>query len=245
MKKQDSKEDNGSRNWEHPNVNRYEETIALKIPGYHMMYELLERLLAVRLGNHTSAKVLVVGAGGGQEIVTIGAKHKNWHFTGIDPSSRMLEIASRRIREAGFEQQTTLLQTGLEGFPHQEPYDAATCMLVLHFVKEREQKKQMLAQIANQLKPGAPFFLSSINGEASSEAWTHMMRAWQSHMLDQGISNTEWQQFADSFGVTSHPLPSKEVELLLEEAGFNTISRYFSSYLVEAWFAFKKDEENA
>ncbi|OBZ14092.1 SAM-dependent methyltransferase [Bacillus sp. FJAT-27264] len=244
MKDQHSKNNLRSRNWEHPDIYKYEETIALKIPGYHTMYDMLERLLAAQCGNQSSTNVLIIGAGGGQEIITAGARHKNWHFTGIDPSKRMLEIASRRIEEAGLQQQVTLLQTGLDGFPPQGPYDAATCMLVLHFVKEREQKQQLLAQIADHLKPGAPFFLASINGAVGSESWSHMMKAWQSHMLDQGISNTDWQKFEDSIGVNSHPLPSEEVELLLQKAGFSTISRYFGSYLVDAWFAFKNDRGN-
>ncbi|MFF2907882.1 class I SAM-dependent methyltransferase [Paenibacillus sp. NPDC057934] len=245
MKEHNSKDKLRSRNWEHPDIYTYEETIALKIPGYHTMYDMLERLLAARCGNQSSANVLIIGAGGGQEIITLGARHKNWNFTGIDPSECMLEVASQRIKEASLEQQATLLHTGLEGFPPHKPYDAATCMLVLHFVKEREQKKQLLAQIADHLKPGAPFFLASINGAVGSEAWSHMMKAWQCHMLDQGISNTDWQKFAESIGVTSHLIPSQEVELLLQEAGFSTISRYFGSYLVDAWFAFKNDRGSA
>ncbi|WP_010491124.1 hypothetical protein [Paenibacillus elgii] len=69
--------------WDHPEVERYEETIALKIPGYAHMYEMTDRLIAAHLSTtqpnegDRAAKLLIVGAGGGQELVTFGSRHKD------------------------------------------------------------------------------------------------------------------------------------------------------------------------
>ena len=41
----------------------------------------------------------------------------------------------------------------------------ATCMLVLHFIQGLSAKLQLLCGIAERLNPGAPLFLSSINGD--------------------------------------------------------------------------------
>ncbi|MNN89095.1 hypothetical protein D3C81_2068630 [compost metagenome] len=61
-------------------------------------------------------------------------------------------------------------------------------------------------------------------------------------MLRSGIELSQWEQFAGSFGVTSHPLPADEIEGLLEQAGFGLVSRYFGSYLIDGWMAVKQSD---
>ncbi|KPV59451.1 SAM-dependent methyltransferase [Paenibacillus sp. A3] len=232
--------------WDHPEVCRYEETIALKIPGYAHMYEMTDRLIAAHLNTtrpneeNRAAKLLIVGAGGGQELVTFGSRHRDWSFAGIDPSARMLEIAKARVERAGLSPRVSFVQGTVEQLSQGHEFDAATCLLVLHFVSGRSQKKELLCQIAERLKPGAPFCLASINGETGTAAFGMQMQAWRSHMLDNGISSQEWERFAASIGRESDPISSSSVLELLGEAGFTQPIRYFGSYFVEAWCAVKQ-----
>ncbi|KEQ27437.1 class I SAM-dependent methyltransferase [Paenibacillus tyrfis] len=234
--------------WEHPAVYRYEETIALKIPSYAHMYEMTDRLIAAHLKPTQSneagraTELLIVGAGGGQELVTFGSRHQDWLFTGIDPSARMLEIAKARVERAGLSHRVSFVQGSVQQLPerHAFPYDAATCMLVLHFVSGLSQKKELLCQIAGRLKPGSPFFLASINAEPGTAAFGMQMQAWKSHMLDNGIAMEEWERFTASIGRESDPVASSSVLELLKEAGFIQPIRYFGSYFVEAWCAVKQ-----
>lgn len=39
--------------------------------------------------------LLVIGAGGGQEILSIGKQNNNLSFTGVDPSESMLQLAKK------------------------------------------------------------------------------------------------------------------------------------------------------
>ncbi len=88
---------NTAMSWDHPDVKRYEKTFSLKIPGYFHLYDMTDRLMTAQLhGGNSSFDVLIVGAGGGQEIVTLGSRHESWTFTGIDPSAQMLGIAKSR-----------------------------------------------------------------------------------------------------------------------------------------------------
>ncbi|GMX62046.1 hypothetical protein Elgi_18500 [Paenibacillus elgii] len=73
--------------WEHPVVYQYEETIALKIPGY------------------------------AQELVTFGSRHQDWSFTGMDPSARMLEIAKARVERAGLSHRISFVQASVQELP--------------------------------------------------------------------------------------------------------------------------------
>lgn len=223
--------------WEHPAVYHYEQTIPLKIPGYASLYEITSRLLNAQSneGVKSTADILVVGAGGGQECVTLGAEHEDRTFTGIDPSERMLEIAARRVEAAGLKQRVTLIQGTIENLPPGRLYDAATCMLVLHFIQGLSAKLQLLRGIAERLKPGAPLFLSSINGEPGTNALDLQMRTWVRHMHDNGVSRVETARFAESIGTTYDPIPAIQVRELLREAGFEQVSSYFGVYLIDAW----------
>lgn len=231
--------------WEHPNVRRYEETIPLKVPGYVLLYEMTERLLnAHRHHSPEHAELLIVGAGGGQELVTLGSRHKEWSFTGIDPSSPMLEIARRRAEEGGVAQRVSLQQGTIEQLPLHATFDAATCLLVLHFVHGKSNKRRLLQNIADRLEPGAPLFLASINGDSGCRAFSIQMEAWKGNMLDNGISIQEWERFAASVGRESDPVPASEVLELLEETGFTQATHYFGSYLINAWYVVKSTGED-
>lgn len=65
--------------WNHPDVYQYEKKIPLKIPCYEMLYDMMDRLLTVRL-SEDAANVMVVGAGGGQELVTLAKDTRIGHL---------------------------------------------------------------------------------------------------------------------------------------------------------------------
>jgi len=251
-------------NWNHPHASQYPETIAAKIPGYANLYEMGVKLLGAALdpthqGKGHDAHLLIAGAGGGQELETFGAAEPQWTFTGVDPSPVMLERARRRIEGSRIAARTQLVLGELKERSEErsEPagddflsldtreYDAAACMLVLHFVRGIEAKKQHLQAIADRLKPGAPLLFASLNADFDSTAYPIVMEAWRTHMLSQGIAEEDWLRFATSPGIQSDPIPSSVVEQLLEECGFRHAERYFGAFLIDGWLAFKKEEGEA
>ncbi|WP_238650616.1 class I SAM-dependent methyltransferase [Paenibacillus piscarius] len=231
--------------WEQADGDQYIQNISRKIPGYTLQYDLMDTLLTARLDEREKPELLVVGAGGGQEILKLGLSHPAWSFTGLDTSDSMLQAAKQRLEASGLlglpglPDRVRLHLTELSAWSSNALYDAATCMLVLHFVQGRENKLALLRSIAARLQPGAPLCMSAICGVPGSPAWELQMAGWRLHMLGNGIAEEEWQTFEQSFGVTSHPLPAAEIEKLLEEAGFTAISRFFSAYLIDGWVAVK------
>ncbi|AIQ50262.1 class I SAM-dependent methyltransferase [Paenibacillus sp. FSL R7-0331] len=226
--------------WEQADPDRYTRNISRKIPGYQLQYELIDKLLTALLDKQERPELLVVGAGGGQEIITLGASHPDWRFCGLDTSAGMLEAAGQRIAAAGLTDRVQLHHADLCSWSSGGQYDAATCMLVLHFVQGRESKLALLKAIAARLKPGAPLFISAINGDPASQAWQLQMAGWKVHMLQGGVELGDWEQFAASFGVTSHPLQAAEMELLLKQAGFTQLSGFFGSFLINGWTAVRQ-----
>lgn len=240
-----------SMSWNDPIAEQYTQRIRRKIPGYEYLYRLTEHLLQVQLqpsSEHDSLfssieqkRLLIIGAGGGQEIITLGIEHPEWQFTAIDLSERMLNVAKQRVKEQEITASIQWIHGTVDDIPAHSSviYDAATCLLVLHFIKEREQKVELLRTIAQHLPVGAPICIACITGELESESFLWQMKAWKKHMLSQQITVEEWQAFADSIGQQSYPVSSIEVEQLLEESGWTEITPYFGSFLIQAWCAIK------
>lgn len=236
--------------WEQADGDQYVQNISRKIPGYALQYDLLDTLITARLEEREKQekqqekpRLLVVGAGGGQEILKLGLSHPGWSFIGLEPSPGMLRTAEQRLGAAGLMDRVELYPVELAAWRSCVLYDAATCMLVLHFVQGRENKLALLRSIAARLQPGAPICLSAICGVPGTPAWELQMAGWRLHMLGNGIAEDEWQTFEQSFGLTSHLLPAAEMEKLLEEAGFTAISRFFGAYLIDGWVAVKAEDQ--
>lgn len=226
-------------NWKNADADYYVETIQRKVPGYHLIYELTEHILDAFLHSLNPARLLILGAGGGQELVTLGS-HTDWEFTGVDTSAPMLQKAQERAEQAGLIKRVRLLQGTIEDTDLGGKYDGATCMLMLHFLRSGQEQLDLLRALADRLQTGAPLMISSVvmdNDQAQPAL--PLMKAWQKHMKTGGISEEEWERFAASLGKESNPIPSSELIRLLTAAGFGQIECYFRALHVEAYYAVK------
>lgn len=225
--------------WENADIYRYEQSITLKIPGYAHMHDLMDKLLTATIADNNNIRILVTGAGGGKEITLLGTKHADWLLTGVDTSQPMLDLAKKRARQAGISNRVKLLSETIEQLPEDGLYDAATSMLMLHFIQGLEAKKSFLIHLAGRLKPGAPLVLASVNADLDSPAYPVMMQAWREHMMQAGVLAEEWDRFAASLGQTSDPVSSEILVRLLAECGFSRITRYFGAFWVEGYYAIR------
>ena len=131
----------------------YPEGPARQVPGYSDLHRMVSQLLAERTA--PDGKILVLGAGGGQELKALADAHPGWSFEGVDPSTEMLRLA-RMVAEPHLAR--IRLVQGYIGDASQGPFDAATSILTFHFIP-RDQRIRTLAAIRSRLKVGAPFVL--------------------------------------------------------------------------------------
>lgn len=97
------------------------------------------------------ARVLVLGAGGGLELRAFADAQPGWRFVGVDPA--MLDEAKRALGpDAG---RVDFRQGYIDDTP-EGPFDAATCLLTLHFLPF-EERTRTVAEVHRRLRPGAPF----------------------------------------------------------------------------------------
>lgn len=117
--------------------------------------------------------VLDIGCGTGGFAVEL-ARHQ-LNVTGVDPSAAMLEVAQRRVHEAGVTDRVTLIQgtTGEVAASSSAVFDAAVMMgHVAQYFLNRKDWDTVLAQTFQLLKPGGWLTFESRNPEGMGEdAW--------------------------------------------------------------------------
>jgi tRNA (cmo5U34)-methyltransferase len=214
----------------------------IALAGYDACHELSACMLIATLGQHSTANVLVAGAGGpAQEITICGHLEPNWRFTAVDPSPPMLEIARTHITEAGLAERTEIILGGVHDIPEDPLFDAATLIGVLHHIPGDKAKRDLLQAIAARLKPSAPLILAGNHYSYASEPV--MLEAWSQRWRMHGATPDEVKAKLGKILQGADPPPSEQaVAALLEESGFNTPKRFFSSLFWGAWIATKAGE---
>jgi len=149
-------------------VARYADGPPRFVPGYSAMQSMTTLLLAERVPE--DARVLVLGAGGGLELKVFAQARSGWTFDGIDPSAEMLKLAEQTLGPLA--SRARLHQGYIDGAP-QGPFDAATCLLTLHFMALEERRRTAI-EIHRRLKPGAPYVIAHLSfpqGEGERALW--------------------------------------------------------------------------
>jgi tRNA (cmo5U34)-methyltransferase len=215
-----------------PPADQYEQLARKFIPGYDGLYALMQILIAEKLPEQ--AEILVVGAGGGKEILTLGRAFPTAKFTGVDPSEKMLAVAQGLIEQAGIAARVTLHQGTVDQLEAKQ-FDAATTMLVMHFLPDDETKLNFLKDIHDRLKPGARFILADgcLDKQAADYAWH--LNCYQAHAKLNGVPEEILVEAVKMISEHVH-FVSEERELeLLRAAGFAQITRFFQALWVRAW----------
>ena len=217
--------------------NEYDDMAHKIIPAYHSIYELTQHLLRDKLGKE--AKILVAGAGTGKEMIDCSQNNPHWSFTGFDPAELMLSIARKKVAAASLENRISFVP-GLINDVAEKGFDAATSILVMHFLPDDGTKLNFLKGIADKLKPGALIVLVDLEGEIGSDEFNTLNAAWKNQQLFKRGENHRVREKFIMREQEVHFIPQKRIESLLEEAGFIKIHKFFKAYLFGGYVALKK-----
>lgn len=203
-----------------------------QVPGYAGLLRMAMLLLAERMP--TDGRVLVLGAGGGLELKAFADAHANWSFDGVDPSEPMLQLAGKTA--AVHASRIQLHEGYIEAAPD-GPFDAATCILVFHFMT-REQRLDALRQLCRRLKPGAPLVLAHISfpqAEPERSLWIARHVAFGAAA---GLTTEQTESARQAIGARLSILDPQEEERLLAEAGFSGVTQFYAAFSFRGWVAY-------
>jgi tRNA (cmo5U34)-methyltransferase len=108
------------------------------VPGLDALHRITGLLLAERVSE--TARVLVLGAGGGAEILALAQMYPGWRFVGVDPAGEMLRLAERSL--GALMERVALVKGVIDDAPI-GPFDAAVCLLTLHFFDAAERTRMV------------------------------------------------------------------------------------------------------
>lgn len=215
-------------------VARYAEGPPRIVPGFTDLHRMTALLLAER--TPSDGRVLVVGAGGGLELKMFAEFQSGWQFDGVDPAADMLRLAEATL---GALASRVRLHEGYIDTAPEGPFDAATCLLTLHFLS-LEERRHTLQQIQRRLKPGAPFVVahhSFPQHENERELWLARYAAFN---VSSGIEQAQADRGRAAIGARLPVLAPEQDEALLREAGFSDVSLFYAGFTFRGWVAYKQ-----
>ena len=202
------------------------------IPGYDGLYTLAEILLAQDLPDR--AEILIIGAGGGKEVTQFGNAFPNAKLTGIDPSEQPLAAAQELVEKADLQSRVSLHLGTIDDLDEKR-YDAATAILVMHFLKDDGSKLDFLRAIHRRLKPDAKLIVADGCYDKNSKEFGWLLNAFTSHAKLNGAPAEILNQTLKFIEESSQSI-SEERELeLFAEAKFGEIKSFFQGLWFRGW----------
>jgi len=213
-------------------VARYTEGPPRFVPGFADIHRMAGILLAERTPQ--DGRLLVVGAGGGLELRAFADAQPGWRFVGVDPSGPMLELAASTL---GPRAGRAELITGYVDDAPEGPFDAATCLLTLHFL-DAEARRHTASEIHRRLRPGAPFVAvhSSFPQDAGARAlWLSRYAAFA---VTSGVDPDRAQAMLTAVEANLNMFSPERDEAILREAGFQEVTPFYAAFTWRGWVAY-------
>lgn len=212
-------------------VARYAEGPPRFVPGFSDLHRMTTILLGERAPRE--ARVLVLGAGGGLELKALAEAHPGWTFDGVDPAAEMLKQA---VRTLGPLAPRARLHEGYIDDAPEGPFDAATCLLTLHFLPP-EERQRTASEIRKRLKPGAPFVAAHSSfpqGEGERALWLSRYAAFA---IASGADPALAQKARAAVAAHLNIFTPDQDEAILRDAGFSDVSLFYAAFTWRGWVA--------
>jgi tRNA (cmo5U34)-methyltransferase len=212
-------------------VARYTDGPRRFVPGL----EALHRMTGLLLAEHApeDARVLVLGAGGGSEIRAMAEAHPGWRFVGVDPAGEMLALAERVL--GPLMDRVDQVQGYIDDAPA-GPFDAATCLLTLHFLDVPERTRTVRA-IHRRLRPGAPFVAAHASfpqGAGERDLWLDRYAAYPVAM---GADPVEVGNARAAVAASLNGFAPETDEAILRDGGFADPALFYAAFTWRGWIA--------
>lgn len=183
------------------------------------------------------ARVLSVGSGTGIEIAFLAKRYPQWRFTAVEPSGAMLALCQQRAVAAGFASRCTFHHGFLESLEMDEPYDAATCLLVSQFLVDPTARIGLFRDIATRMRPNGILVDADLAADVNSPAYEALLAIWLDRMSAAGVAPEALARARAAYAKDVAVLPPARVAALIASAGFEAPTPFFQAGLMHAWCA--------
>jgi tRNA (cmo5U34)-methyltransferase len=128
-----------------------------------------------------------------------------------------------------------LLQGYIEDAPP-GPFDAATCLLTLHFLDPGERRRTA-GEIRRRLKPGAAFVAAHGSFPQGRDERALWLSRYAGFAIASGVEPEKADKARAAVDASVSMLSPDEDEAILRAAGFADVSLFFAAFTWRGWFA--------
>lgn len=215
--------------FENERATNYNQFVETWIPNYDYFMHQLPKLIMPTTNNN----LLVAGCGTGNEIEKFIQASNKWNITGIDPSPQMLNQAKDRFKNF---KNVNFVEGVVSDINLNKKFDAATLLLVLHFLKDNGEKLNILKNIADRMNFGASFILLDITGTKKQiKKNLQILKAFLPFDLDKNQIDSRIKRIETKINY----VPEQRLNSLLLEAGFEEPLRFFQSSIYSGYITKK------
>jgi tRNA (cmo5U34)-methyltransferase len=186
-----------------------------------------------------TARILVAGAGTGAEARHLAPRFPGWRFTLVDPSAPMLAVARRHAEADGFADRCEFHADFVSATPV-EAHDAATSLLVSHFLTEAPARTAYFSDIAARLKPGGRLLTVDLCTDNDAPDFAGVMGLWLDLLSHAGQTDESRANYVKSYGRDFAAHGPQAVTEMIEAAGFTPPAPIFQVALIRGWTAAKR-----
>jgi tRNA (cmo5U34)-methyltransferase len=117
------------------------------------------------------------------------------------------------------------------------PFDAATCLLTLHFIA-LEERRRTLQEIQRRLKPGAPFVVAHLSFPQSETERAVWLSRYAAFAVASGIEPDKAESARAKIAAELPILAPAQEEAMLREAGFSDVTLFYVGFAFRGWVAY-------
>jgi tRNA (cmo5U34)-methyltransferase len=195
----------------------------------------VHRMTGVLLTEHMPADghLLVLGAGGGLELKALADTQPGWRFTGVDPAGPMLDLARATMGTQAH--RAELIEGYVEAAPD-GPFDAATCLLTLHFL-DRAERVRTLTELRRRMSRRAPLVVVHSSFPQDEPSRTRWLTRYAAYAVASGAAQAQVEQARAAVAASLALLTPAEDEACLREAGFRDVELFYAAFTWRGWVA--------
>lgn len=208
---------------------KYDKEIETIIPGYSSLHELIFYILKKRIPKRS--KILIAGTGTSREAVTLSSGNKDWRIVAFDTAEKMVKVSGEKIKQLNLQKHINLIHGDITDIDEKK-FDAATSVLVMHFIKN---KKKYLREIYKRIKPGGSFLIVDICGNKKTKEFNELLSYWVEFQKDNRVDLENIEQTVRHIKNDLRIISEHKIVSLLEQTGFKNTRHFFKSLLVNGY----------